>query len=125
MRDQEEPLPACSFCLKPKAEVAVLVAGPGVYICDACVALCNSVIGARSSSVGAEPPPAVALWDAEAGLDEVMAGIPRVAKAGGQAEYTLAQYVGRARQLGASWAAIGQVMGITRQSAWERFASKL
>jgi len=31
----------CSFCGKPHTEVAKLVAGPGVYICDACIALCQ------------------------------------------------------------------------------------
>jgi len=31
----------CSFCGKPHTAVAKLVAGPGVYICDACVGLCQ------------------------------------------------------------------------------------
>lgn len=35
---------SCSFCLKPNTEVARLVAGPGVYICNECVALCVQVI---------------------------------------------------------------------------------
>jgi ATP-dependent Clp protease ATP-binding subunit ClpX len=34
----------CSFCGKSEKEVDKLVAGPGVYICDACVELCNQVI---------------------------------------------------------------------------------
>ncbi|MGA2957669.1 MAG: ATP-dependent Clp protease ATP-binding subunit ClpX [Thermodesulfobacteriota bacterium] len=34
----------CSFCRKSQAEVKKLVAGPGVYICDECVALCNDII---------------------------------------------------------------------------------
>jgi len=29
----------CSFCLKPTSEVTKMVAGPGVFICDECVAL--------------------------------------------------------------------------------------
>ena len=32
---------ACSFCGKSSTQVAKLVAGPGVFICDACVALCQ------------------------------------------------------------------------------------
>ena len=32
---------SCSFCGKPHTQVAKLVAGPGVYICDACIALCQ------------------------------------------------------------------------------------
>jgi ClpX C4-type zinc finger len=30
----------CSFCAKPREEVRRLIAGPGVYVCDECVALC-------------------------------------------------------------------------------------
>ena len=35
----------CSFCGKAQEQVKRLVAGPGVYICDECVALCNDIIG--------------------------------------------------------------------------------
>lgn len=35
----------CSFCGKPQESVRKIVAGPGVYICDECVNLCNSIIG--------------------------------------------------------------------------------
>lgn len=34
----------CSFCGKSKAEVRKLIAGPGVYICDGCVAVCKGVL---------------------------------------------------------------------------------
>jgi hypothetical protein len=34
----------CSFCGKAKSEVDKLVAGPGVYICNECVDLCNEII---------------------------------------------------------------------------------
>jgi ATP-dependent Clp protease ATP-binding subunit ClpX len=34
----------CSFCGKPKNEVSKLIAGPGVYICNECVGLCNEII---------------------------------------------------------------------------------
>jgi ATP-dependent Clp protease ATP-binding subunit ClpX len=34
----------CSFCGKSKAEVKRLIAGPGVYICDACVVVCSGVL---------------------------------------------------------------------------------
>ncbi len=34
----------CSFCGKAQENVKRLVAGPGVYICDECVDLCNSII---------------------------------------------------------------------------------
>ncbi len=34
----------CSFCGKAQENVRKIVAGPGVYICDECVELCNSII---------------------------------------------------------------------------------
>jgi ATP-dependent Clp protease ATP-binding subunit ClpX len=34
----------CSFCGKSQGEVKKLVAGPGAYICNDCVALCNDII---------------------------------------------------------------------------------
>ncbi len=34
----------CSFCGKTQEQVKRLVAGPGVYICDECVELCNEII---------------------------------------------------------------------------------
>ena len=37
----------CSFCCKAQENVKKIVAGPGVYICDECVDLCNSIIDAE------------------------------------------------------------------------------
>ncbi|MCB1327922.1 MAG: ATP-dependent Clp protease ATP-binding subunit ClpX, partial [Leptospiraceae bacterium] len=34
----------CSFCGKEQDSVRRLVAGPGVYICDECIELCNEII---------------------------------------------------------------------------------
>lgn len=34
----------CSFCGKPQNEVESLIAGPGVYICDQCIDLCQSIV---------------------------------------------------------------------------------
>lgn len=34
----------CSFCGKSQHEVRKLIAGPSVYVCDECVALCNDII---------------------------------------------------------------------------------
>ena len=34
----------CSFCGKPQENVRKMVAGPGVYICDECITLCNAVL---------------------------------------------------------------------------------
>ncbi len=34
----------CTFCKKDEHHVEKLIAGPGVYICDACVGLCNRIL---------------------------------------------------------------------------------
>lgn len=35
---------SCSFCGKTQKDVKKLIAGPGVYICDECIDLCNDII---------------------------------------------------------------------------------
>ena len=45
----------CSFCGKSQKQVKKLIAGPGVYICDECIDLCNEIIEeelAESTEVG-------------------------------------------------------------------------
>lgn len=36
----------CSFCGKAKDAACKFIQGPGVYICDACVELCNNILRA-------------------------------------------------------------------------------
>src|ERR1044071_9225905 len=43
----------CSFCGKSQKQVKKLIAGPGVYICDECIDLCNEIIEEELSE-GAE-----------------------------------------------------------------------
>lgn len=46
----------CSFCGKSQEQVRKLIAGPGVYICDECVELCNEILDEELL----ETPPAAA-----------------------------------------------------------------
>lgn len=55
----------CSFCGKSSAEVDRCIAGPGVYICDECVRLCDEIIGEN------EDPIAQRLAKLEARIDEL------------------------------------------------------
>jgi hypothetical protein len=116
---------ACSFCLKPSTEVGTLVAGPAVYICDECVALAALVIESKPASTpeGA-PAPQAAPADLVNNVDEALAFLPRAAAVRAQVEETLTRWVRRARALGATWARIGEALGMTRQSAWERFSGE-
>ena len=38
----------CTFCKKSSDEIEALVAGPGVYICDKCIALCSNTLEEQS-----------------------------------------------------------------------------
>jgi ATP-dependent Clp protease ATP-binding subunit ClpX len=41
---EQSELVKCSFCGKSQKQVKKLIAGPGVYICDECIDLCNDII---------------------------------------------------------------------------------
>ena len=114
---QPSAIAACSFCAKPNTEVAALVAGPGMYICSECVTLAQQVIDANDDKF-----PHLAPWQQISDLSTVLENLPRIARAGAQVEESLTGWVRRARELGATWARIGDALGMTRQSAWSRFA---
>lgn len=42
----------CSFCGKSQKQVQQLIAGPGVYICDECIELCNEIVEERMAEAG-------------------------------------------------------------------------
>jgi len=124
----------CSFCTKSQFEVVKLVAGPGVFICNECIDLCNQVIAeemklsggaaaaaARSGQAGA--PPAIRAWD---GLsdDELLGEMVRAHTAHQNVDRAVKRHVAVLRERGVSWARIGEALAITRQSAWERFSGE-
>jgi len=49
----------CSFCGKSQEQVRKLIAGPGVYICDECVDLCNEILDEELFDSSATAPQAV------------------------------------------------------------------
>ncbi len=73
----------CSFCGKTQDEVVRLVAGPGVYICDECIELCNAILdeefgrGQRSRKKAKKADSSVKLMkpqELKARLDEYVIG---------------------------------------------------
>jgi ATP-dependent protease Clp ATPase subunit len=118
---EKDVIACCSFCLKPNTEVKALVAGPAVFVCDGCVDLCCQII---SELPERRAEPRLLPWDQTESLDDALANLPNVARAQAQVEESLLGWVRRARTLGATWAQIGDALGITRQSAWERFAAE-
>ena len=103
----------CSFCGKKETQVTRLVGGPTARICDGCISICNNVLEAT--------PAQFAGWDAMS--DEKLLGSLRPAAAAMDVSRRLLNgQVGALRKRGASWRAIGEALGISRQAAWERFS---
>lgn len=73
----------CSFCGKSQNEVKKLIAGPGVYICDECIELCNDIIAEErereeSTKATLKVPRPV---DIKSHLDDYVIGQDRAKKA--------------------------------------------
>src|SRR5580658_9372799 len=118
----------CSFCAKSQLDVVRLVAGPGVYICNECVDLCNQIItqdlerrGQEDESSPSDVPAAVKAWE-ELSDDDLLAEMVRAHGAHENVDRSVARHVAELRARGVSWARIGVALGMTRQSAWERFS---
>lgn len=106
----------CSFCGKSAANVAKLIAGPGVFICDECVRLCDDILAEDTTGDLAD-------WDA---LDdeELLERMVQVASTRDRVDSGVGSIVRVLRARGVTWARIGQALGITRQSAWERYSGE-
>jgi ClpX C4-type zinc finger protein len=107
----------CTFCFKSQHEVKRLISGPSnVFICDECVELCNEVIADRkpkSSKIGAiEELSTERLLQRLQPIEDTLQGKSN----------QLQQVVDILRSREVSWAHIGAALGISRQSAWERFS---
>jgi hypothetical protein len=110
----------CSFCGKSNTEVDKLIAGPGVHICDKCVGLCATIIDQYR-----DKPHELRLPVWESLSDQQMLDyVPRMAVVAGQVEAFLQSWVQELRRRGVTWSKIGAALGITRQSAWERFSGE-
>ncbi len=81
-RDDSNGNLCCSFCGKSQKEVKKLIAGPTVYICDECIALCNDIIAEEvekdEPTGGSDPIPKPA--EIKAILDEYVVGQERAKK---------------------------------------------
>ena len=119
---QHEMTVNCSFCQKSKEQVAKLIAGPGVFICDECVGLCVEILATEKSKP--TDAPAVPSWEDRASDDDLLATLPKVAALSAQVDQRLAHSVAHARSRGITWTRIGAALGMTRQSAWERFSGE-
>lgn len=110
----------CSFCGKASEEVNKLIAGPGIYICDGCVQLCNKILEKEGGNSGHAGLP----WKDGLTDDDMLRQLGRVAASSAQVDDSLQAWVSTLRGRGVTWARIGTALGMTRQSAWERFAGE-
>lgn len=104
----------CSFCRKDEHVVAKLVGGPGVYICDVCVGLCNRVLKGKPTA----PFPG---WESLTD-EQLLATLPAAAAAVNAVEDKLRAHVSMLREREVSWERIAAALGVSRQAAWERFS---
>ena len=111
---------ACSFCLKSPGAVAKMIGGPGVFICNECVGLCNDILALE----GEPDRDAVASWQQRLSDEELLAHLPKIASTARQVEQHLTAWVRQARERGITWTRVGEALGMTRQSAWERFSGE-
>jgi ATP-dependent Clp protease ATP-binding subunit ClpX len=131
----------CSFCGKTQREVTKLIAGPGVYICNECVGLCNEILSeeaiadrARDAtrpgpdrarlrpsakpSKGQAPAPAYPSQLSTNLLLDLLRGTMTTLT---RVEADVGRKVAAARSRGVGWDAIGGTLGLSPQDAEERF----
>jgi hypothetical protein len=106
----------CSFCIKSQHEVKMLISGPAsIFICSECVELCNECLAGRFPDKSKFPSekdlPTERLLQRLQSIEETLRG------KGNQ----LQKMVELLRSREVSWGQIGAALGISRQSAWERF----
>ncbi len=111
---RSKPLLYCSFCRRDSHTVRKLIGGPGVYICDVCVELCNRVLAGKSI-------PEFPGWGSLSDKQLLRALLPSVTAVDAVRD-VLQQQVDLLRERGSSWAKIGDALSISRQAAWERFS---
>lgn len=127
-------LSSCSFCGKSQDTVSKLIAGPAVFICNECVGLCVEILDeelnigevidkiARSRGSSKEPPQ---INDPDSLSDEdLLAEVVRIHRSHENVDRTVSEVVQKLRIRGLSWSRIGEALGMTKQSAWERFSGE-
>jgi ATP-dependent protease Clp ATPase subunit len=100
-----------------------MIAGPGVYICNECVGLCNDILQAEQQKP-TEPGGQLPAWEETMTDEQILDQLPRIAAVGAQLEASIQRLISTLRERRVTWARIGAALQITRQSAWERFSGE-
>jgi len=118
MSASSKVLAVCSFCGKDNTEVKKLIAGPGVYICDECVGLCDDILATTVvDDEGAAARPTIENWQTA----EILQVLPAIARNADSVESDLRRLVGRLRATGSSWEIISSRLGLEPDAALARF----
>jgi ClpX C4-type zinc finger len=104
----------CSFCGRSEKEVARLIGGPNVHICDGCVGTCVKILEATPAAFAEG-------WDKMTG-EQLLSGIKTSEATVEATRAVLQAQIEELRHRNVSWEAIGKALGISRQAAWERFS---
>jgi ClpX C4-type zinc finger len=122
----------CSFCGAPQGPQRRLIAGshdgaPPVYICDECIRLGMRALDedegvAASIATGRNQGGEHRLDDVEPSV--LLEGLRLRADGVRMADNRLRAAVLALRRKGVTWMRIGEALGISRQSAWERFSDE-
>jgi ATP-dependent Clp protease ATP-binding subunit ClpX len=110
----------CSFCRKSQHEVKKLIAGPAVYICDECVALCAKII-AETPDATPDKPVTMQKWQ-DMPTEKFLKILSAQDQMYREVRDRVQQTVDILRKREVSWADIANALNVSRQAAWERFS---
>jgi ATP-dependent protease Clp ATPase subunit len=109
----------CSYCGNSQIEVKTLIAGPGVFICDECVQLCQAIINKKQEPATGEVPNP--LLPDNAPTETLLKSLAGHNGAFERIDAGMQDIVDILRERRVSWATIGQALAVSRQAAWKRF----
>lgn len=110
---------ACSFCTKASTQVERLVAGPGVAICDECVALAALVVEEAAQA----SPEDVALRRAahqRPSTADLLTALPALVRSAARVDAELTTSIMRLRGRGTDWQAIADAAGWSAEQVRRR-----
>jgi hypothetical protein len=117
-RQTLEAPPSSCWCRAPGPRV-------GPYICNECVDLCKQIVAEELTrrTTSGDDPPTLKAWD-NLSDQELLAEMVRAHAAHENVDRAVAHHVAELRARGTSWGRLGEALGMTRQSAWERFSGE-
>ena len=106
----------CSFCGTIGGARSKFAGGYGAMICAECIDRYHTVLHSDELIREVQRPP----WE-QMSTRELLEKFAVIVQSAEQSEAFVREWVELMRGRGIAWSAIGEVLGITRQGAWERF----